>query len=275
VPLKIDSAIPMNNEVAIPRLGLGMYRSPRGRKSFSTVLYALQYGYRHVDTAALYHNEREVGDAIRESGIPREQIFITTKLWNQDQGYDSTMRAFDKSMKALNLGYLDLYLIHWPVPGKRRDSWKAMQKIYQEGRCRSIGVSNYLIRHLSELLSETAVVPVVNQVEFSPFLYQKELLDYCRSKGIVIEAYSPITKGKRLDDPNIVRIANQYHKTSAQILIRWALQQDLVVLVKSNRVERIEENGSVFDFEITPQDMTVLNSLNENYRTSWDPTDVA
>jgi diketogulonate reductase-like aldo/keto reductase len=272
--MKIDSTLQMNNGVRIPRLGLGMYRSPKGQKSFSTVSYALQFGYRHVDTAALYYNEREVGEAVRESGIPREQIFVTTKLWNDDHGYDKALRAFDKSMKELNLETIDLYLIHWPVIGKRKESWKALQKIYKEGRCRSIGVSNYLIRHLEELLSETEVVPSVNQVEFSPFLYQKELLEYCRSKTILLEAYSPITKGKRLNDANVVKIANNYGKTPAQILIRWALQHDLVVLVKSNRVERIEENGSVFDFEISTEDMKFLDSLDENYRTSWDPSNV-
>ncbi|MCI0411409.1 aldo/keto reductase, partial [bacterium] len=212
--MKIDSTIQMNNGVNIPRLGLGMYRSPQGQKSFSTVSYALQFGYRHIDTAALYNNEREVGDAVEESGIPREQIFVTTKLWNDDHGYDKALRAFEKSMKELNLGYIDLYLVHWPVTGKRRDSWKALQKIYKEGRCRSIGVSNYLIRHLEELLSESEVVPVVNQVEFSPFLYQKELLEYCRSKNILLEAYSPITKGKRLDDANLMKLAKKYRKTS-------------------------------------------------------------
>ena len=272
--MKIDSTIPLNNGVHIPRLGLGMYRSPKGRKSFSTVLYALQFGYRHIDTAALYNNEREVGEAVKESGIPRDQIFATTKLWNDDQGYDKALRAFDRSMKELNLEYIDLYLIHWPVTGKRKDSWKALQKIYKEGRCRSIGVSNYLMRHLEELLSETDVVPVVNQVEFSPFLYQKELLEYCHSKNILLEAYSPITKGKRLNDASLIKVANKYGKTTAQILIRWGLQHDLVVLVKSNRVERIEENGSVFDFEIAAEDMTFLDSLDENYRTSWDPSNV-
>jgi diketogulonate reductase-like aldo/keto reductase len=272
--MKIDSTIAMNNGMNVPRLGLGMYRSPKGRKSFSTVLYALQFGYRHVDTAALYNNEREVGEAVKESGIPRDQIFVTTKLWNDDQGYDKALRGFDKSMKKLNLETIDLYLIHWPVTGKRKDSWKALQKIYEEGRCRSIGVSNYLIRHLDELLSETEVVPAVNQVEFSPFLYQKELLEYCRSKAILLEAYSPITKGKRLNDADLMKIANKYSKTPAQILIRWALQHDLVVLVKSNKVERIEENASVFDFEISPEDMRFLNSLDENYRTSWDPSNV-
>ena len=272
--MKIDSTIPMNNGVHIPRLGLGMYRSPKGRKSFSTALYALQFGYRHVDTAALYNNEREVGEAVRESGLPRADIFVTTKLWNDDQGYDKALRAFDKSLKELNLETIDLYLVHWPVTDKRHESWKALQKIYKEGRCRSIGVSNYMIRHLEELLSETDVVPVVNQVEFSPFLYQKELLKYCRSKNILLEAYSPITKGKRLKDASLMKIANKYGKTSAQILIRWGLQHDLIVLVKSNRVERIEENGSVFDFEIAAEDMRFLDSLDENYRTSWDPTNV-
>jgi methylglyoxal/glyoxal reductase len=272
--MKIDSTIAMNNGVNIPRFGLGLYRSPKGRKSLSTVLYALQFGYRHLDTAALYNNEREVGDAIQASGIPREEIFVTTKLWNDDHGYEKTLRAFDKSLKALNLDFIDLYLIHWPVPDKRKDSWKGLQKLYQEGRCRSIGVSNYLIRHLEELLSETDVVPVVNQVEFSPFLYQKQLLDYCRSKNILVEAYSPLTKAKRLDDANLMKIAMKYNRTSAQILIRWGLQHDLIVLVKSNRAERIEENGSVFDFEITTEDMRFLDSLNEDYRTSWDPSDV-
>jgi methylglyoxal/glyoxal reductase len=272
--MNIHSTIALNNGINIPRLGLGMYRSPKGRKSFSTVLYALQFGYRHVDTAALYKNEREVGEAIQESGIRREQIFVTTKLWNDDHGYDKALRAFDKSMKELNLDSIDLYLIHWPVTGKRKESWKALQKIYKDGRCRSIGVSNYLIRHLEELLSETDVVPVVNQVEFSPFLYQKELLEYCRAKNILLEAYSPLTKGKRLNDTNLMNVADRYGKTTAQILIRWGLQHDLIVLVKSNRTERIEENGSVFDFEIADEDMRVLDSLDENYRTSWDPSDV-
>ncbi len=272
--MKIDSTIRMNNGVNIPRLGLGMFRSPKGRKSFSTVLYALHFGYRHVDTATLYNNEREVGEAVKESGIPRDQIFVTTKLWNNDHGYDKTLRAFEKSMKELNLDTIDLYLIHWPVSDKRKESWKALQKIYEEGRCRSIGVSNYMIPHLDELLSETDVVPVVNQVEFSPFLYQKSLLEYCRSKTILLEAYSPITKGKRLNDPDLMKIANKYGKTSTQILIRWGLQHDLVLLVKSNRVERIEENASVFDFEITAEDMRFLDSLDDNYRTSWDPTNV-
>ena len=272
--MKIDSAIRLNNGINIPRLGLGMYRSPKGEKSFNTVLYALQSGYRHVDTASLYKNEREVGEAVRESGIPREQIFVTTKLWNDDQGYDGTLRAFDQSMMDLNLDYLDLYLIHWPVPEKRKDSWKALQKVYADGRCRSIGVSNYLIRHIHELLSETDVVPVVNQVEFSPFLYQKELLEFCRSKNIFLEAYSPLTKGKRLDDKNLLKVATRYNKTSAQVLIRWVLQHDVVALVKSNRAERIDENASVFDFEISQEDMQFLDSLNENYRTSWDPSDV-
>jgi len=272
--MKIDSAIEANNGVRIPRLGLGMYRSPRGQKSFSTVQYALQFRYRHIDTAAFYKNEREVGDAVRQSGIPREEIFVTTKLWNEDHGYDRTLRGFEKSMNELNLDYVDLYLIHWPVSGKRMDSWKALQNIYREGRCRAIGVSNYLIRHLQELLSETDVIPAVNQVEFSPFLYQKELLEYCRSKEILLEAYSPLTKGERLKDANIAKVAITYHKTPAQILIRWGLQHDLIVLVKSNQVERIEENGSAFDFEINEEDMRFLDSLNENYRASWDPSDV-
>jgi diketogulonate reductase-like aldo/keto reductase len=272
--MKLESTIVLNNGVAIPRLGLGMYRSPKGRASLSTVLFALQFGYRHVDTAALYKNEREVGEAVRESEIQRDRIFITTKLWNDDHGYDKTMRAFDRSMKELNAGYIDLYLIHWPVPEKRKDSWKAIQQIYKEGKCRSIGVSNYTIRHLEELLSETEVIPAVNQVEFSPFLYQKKLLEFCRSKNIALEAYSPITKGKRLKDPHLQKIAKKYNKTTAQILIRWGLQHDLVVLVKSNRPERIEENGSVFDFEIGREDMAFLDSLDENYRTSWDPTNV-
>ena len=272
--MKIDSTIPFNNGVNIPRLGLGMYRSPKGQKSVKTVLHALQVGYRHIDTAALYKNERDVGEAMKQSGIPRKQIFVTTKLWNDDHGYDAALRGFDRSMKELDLEYIDLYLIHWPVSGKRGDSWKALQKIYDEGRCRAIGVSNYLIRHLEELLAETDVVPAINQVEFSPFLYQEELLGYCRTKNIVLEAYSPLTKGKRLNDVQLVKVAGKYRKTPAQILIRWGLQHDIVVLVKSNNPERIEENASVFDFKIDADDMKFLDSLNEDYRTSWDPTNV-
>jgi methylglyoxal/glyoxal reductase len=262
----------LNNGVTIPRLGLGVYQSPPGQVTQRAVEYALTIGYRHIDTARIYNNETDVGTALRKSGIKREDVFITTKLWNSDHGYDTALKACDDSLKRLGLKYLDLYLIHWPVPEIRNESWTALTKLLKDGKCRSIGVSNYTIQHLTELLEDADVVPMVNQVEFSPFLYQKQLLDYCERNKIQLEAYSPLTQGEKLNHPKIQQIAKRHNKAPAQVLIRWSLQHNLVTIPKSIREERIKENSQVFDYTLTSEDMKVLDSLDENFRNSWDPT---
>lgn len=271
--LGINTKVKLNQGVEMPVFGLGTYQSS-SKEVKQAVLYALELGYRLIDTASMYGNEKEVGEAVRECGIPREEIFVTTKLWNSDHGYESALRAFEKSMKNLGLEYLDLYLIHWPVEGLRNDSWRALEKLLRDGKCRVVGVSNYMIWHLKELLKNSTTVPAVNQIEFSPYLYLKNLLDFCDSHKIKLESYSPLTKGHKLNDPGLKLLASRYSKTSAQILIRWALQKGVVVIPKSSKKERIKENAEVFDFSITPEDMKVLDSFNQNLHTSWDPTDV-
>jgi diketogulonate reductase-like aldo/keto reductase len=268
----IQSTIKLNNGVEIPRFGLGVYQAAAGREARTAVEEALSMGYRHIDTAKLYGNERDVGEAVRRSGVPRREVFVTTKLWNSDHGYDTTLRACDASLAALGFDYVDLYLIHWPVQRLRGESWRALVKLLGDGKCRSIGVSNYTVRHLRELLDSSPVVPAVNQVELSPFLYQKDLIRFCHEKGIQVEAYSPLTKGERLRDKTLARIGSRYGKTPAQVLIRWCLQRDLIVIPKSSRRERIQENAQVFDFDISAEDMGALDALDEGLRTSWDPT---
>ncbi|MGQ0797418.1 MAG: aldo/keto reductase [Methanobacteriota archaeon] len=269
--LAITTRFPLNDGRAIPALGLGVFQIPAGRATRVAVGEALAAGYRLVDTARLYGNERDVGAAVRESGLPRDDVFVTTKLWNSDHGYERALRAFEASRAALGLDYVDLYLIHWPVPGLRADSWKALVKLRDSGLCRSIGVSNYTVDHLEELLRTSDVVPAVDQVEFSPFLFQRDLLDYCVRHGIVLEAYSPLTKGARLRDPLLREMAAKYARTPAQVLLRWALQHGVVVIPKSARPERIRENARLFDFSISAKDMAVLDGLGEGYRTSWNP----
>ena len=268
----INYKMKMNNGIDIPQFGLGVYLTKSGSECVNAVTWALEAGYKHIDTARIYGNEKEVGEAVRNSGIKREEIFITTKLWNDDHGYESALKAFDKSLKTLNTDYIDLYLIHWPVKGKRKESWKALEKIYESGYCKSIGVSNYQINHLQELFSYANTIPVINQVEFSPYNYQKDLLDFCNQNKIILEAYSPLTRTQRLDDPKVLPIAKKHNKTVAQVLIRWAIEQEIVVIPKSARKERIIENANVFNFELDTADMRILNNLDEGLRVSWDPT---
>lgn len=270
--LSSNSRIQLNDGRSIPVLGLGVYQSRPGKVTFDAVRDAIEIGYRHVDTAWMYGNEGDVGRAVRESGVPRKEIFVTTKLWNDDHGYDEARRAFDVSLKNLGLDYMDLYLIHWPVPRLRLDSWRALMELRDSGRTKSIGVSNYTIRHLKELEDRFGEVPSVNQVEFSPFLYQRELLDYCNEKGIVVEAYSPLTRGKKLKEKHVVEIAAAYEKSPAQILLRWCLEKGLVILPKSVHRYRIAENAALFDFALDAEDMKILDSLNEDLHVSWDPT---
>jgi diketogulonate reductase-like aldo/keto reductase len=269
--LTMQSHIRLNNGVEIPQLGLGVYQSAPGRTTQRVVRYALNIGYRHIDTAYIYGNESDVGKAVHKSGLQREEVFITTKLWNtREAGYDSALRSCEDSLRRLGLAYVDLYLIHWPVQGisNSTDIWRAMVHLLKEGKARAIGVSNYTIDDLNEILQDSDVVPAVNQVEFHPFLYQKDLLSFCKKNRIQLEAYSPLTRGKRLNHPSIINIAKKYqNKTPAQILIRWSLQHNLVVIPKSIHEDRILENSQVFDFELTAEDMKFLDSLNENLQT--------
>jgi diketogulonate reductase-like aldo/keto reductase len=259
--------------VEIPLLGLGVFQTPPGTVTQKAVRFALEAGYRHIDTASLYGNEEDVGRAVKDSGVPREQVFVTTKLWNSDHGYDAALRACDQSLRRLGLGYIDLYLIHWPVLELRKETWRALAELQRRGACRAIGVCNYTVRHLRELLDGSEAIPDVDQVEFNPFLYQEELLRFCNGRKIQLEAYSPLTRGHRLGHPMVLEVARRYSKSPAQVMIRWSLQHGLVVIPKSVRPERIKENGEVFDFEISEADMATLDSLGEDLHVAWDPTD--
>ena len=268
--MDIRSPAVLNNGVKMPFLGLGVWQTSPGKVCENAVLAALEAGYRHIDTAAIYGNEESVGAAIRKSKVPRKEIFVVTKLWNS--GHGDVVAALGASLRRLKTDYVDLYLMHFPVP-QRNESWKAMETLHKEGKARAIGVSNFTIRHLKQLLEIADVLPAVNQVEFNPYLYQKELLDFCSKNKIQLEAYSPLTHGKKLNDKKLVEIAAKYNKTPAQVLIRWCLQKDIVVIPKSAKKERILENAGVFDFRILDADMGLLNSFNENLRVCWDPTD--
>ena len=265
----------LNNGVEIPRVGLGVWQAARGAETQNAVRWALGAGYRHIDTASIYRNEADVGAAIRGSEVPRDQIFVTTKLWNDDQGYDSTLRAFDQSLQRLGLASIDLYLVHWPVPGRRLDSWRALERLYTEKRVRAIGVSNFLVPHLRELLDGAEVVPQVNQIELSPFLQRRDTLAFCKQHEIVVEAYSPLTRGQRLKHPSVVSVAKRVQRTPAQVLLRWGLQHDAVVLPKSTHQSRVEENAALFDFTLDAQAMLELDALEDNLTTGWDPADQA
>ncbi|MCZ7610696.1 MAG: aldo/keto reductase [Ignavibacterium sp.] len=270
----ISYRIKMNNGVEIPQLGLGVYLTKSGSECINAIHWALEAGYRHIDTAKFYKNEKDVGEAIKNSGINREEVFVTTKLWNEDHGYDSALKAFDKSLKTLDIDYIDCYLIHWPVHEKRKDSWKALEKIYESGYCKSIGVSNYMIPHLKELFTYANRIPVINQVEFNPFIYQKDLLEECNKNKIILEAYAPLTRSKKLNDKKVLSIAQKHKKSNAQVLIRWAIQHELVVIPKSVHKERIIENANVFDFILDESDMEILDNMDEGFRSSWDPTKI-
>jgi diketogulonate reductase-like aldo/keto reductase len=265
--LSLTSTVKLNNNVEMPVLGLGTFQSERGNTTQNAVRWALEAGYRHIDTAAIYHNEQDVGVAIHDSSIPRSEVFVTTKLWNSDHRFDSALRAFDRSLEMLGMEYVDLYLVHWPVPPHRAEAWRALLRLYEEGRCRAIGISNYLVRHLQEILVDTPVIPTVNQFELSPFLTRTELVNFCQAQGIQVESYSPLARGTKLKDPSVGSIAAQHGKTPAQVLIRWALQKGVVVIPKSVHQERIIENASVFDFSLTPEEIALLDGLDEEFQT--------
>ncbi len=267
--------VTLNNGLKMPQLGLGAWQTKDGKEVIEAVHSAIRNGYRLIDTAAMYNNEHGVGQAIKTAGIPREELFITTKLWNSDQGYDNTLRAFDASLERLGLEYVDLYLIHWPVPklDKYVETWRAFEEIYASGRAKAIGVCNFNPEHLDTLLKSSNITPAINQIELHPRLQQQKLRDYCANKGIHIESWSPIggTGGNLLKDPLLALIAEKHKKSPAQIVIRWHIQLGLIVIPKSTHAERIAQNSNVFDFELDTDDMQKISSLNTNTRRGPDP----
>ncbi|NIK79191.1 diketogulonate reductase-like aldo/keto reductase [Paenibacillus castaneae] len=265
----------LHNGVKMPWLGLGVFKVEEGSELIQAVKLAIKHGYRSIDTAAIYENEKSVGmgihEAILENTIAREDLFVTSKVWNADLGYESTLAAYETSLNKLGLDYLDLYLIHWPVEGKYKDAWRALETLYNDGRVKAIGVSNFNIHHLQELLKDAAIKPMVNQVELHPQLTQKELISFCKEQGIQMEAWSPLMQGQLLDHPILKEIANKYNKTIAQIIVRWDLQNGIVTIPKSTKEHRIIENASVFDFDLSRDDLARINDLNENHRVGPDP----
>jgi methylglyoxal/glyoxal reductase len=260
----------LNNDRTMPLLGLGVYDMYHSEAE-EAVSHALDIGYRLIDTAAMYKNETEIGNAIRASRVLRDEIFVTTKVADGDQGYDSTLRAFDESNKKLNCEYVDLYLVHWPIKKTRKDTWRALERLYTDKRVRAIGVANYLIPFLKELETYGTITPSVDQVEFSPYLFLEDLLNECRGKKIQLQAYSPLVRGQRFADPKLIALANQYQKTPAQIILRWALQLGISAIPKSSNPTRLKENFDVFDFQISEADMKTLSAFDENFRAGEDP----
>jgi 2,5-diketo-D-gluconate reductase A len=271
----MDDAVPrirLNDGTVIPQLGLGVFQVPNEQVA-EVVRYGFEAGYRSIDTAAGYRNEEGVGEAIASSGLPREEIFVTTKLANSDHGYDAALKAFEQSLNKLKLDYVDLYLIHWPLPGQDKyvDTWRAFEKLQEDGLARSIGVSNFLIPHLERLFDETDVLPSVNQIEIHPALQQQELRHFCLDHDIVPEAYSPLAQGEVLREPAIQELAGKHRKTPAQVILRWHIQEGNIVIPKSVTPARIKENIEIFDFELTKEDMRVFERLDTGLRIGLDP----
>lgn len=267
-------SIELNNGVQIPQLGLGVWQAQEGDEVKAAIATALQAGYRLIDTARIYGNEKSVGRAVRDSGLPREEIFVTTKLWNDDQGYDSALRAYDASLERLGLDYADLYLIHWPAPaqGRFKDSWRALEKLYADKRVRAIGVSNFKPHHLEELQDDWQVVPAVNQIELHPYMQQIETRQFCEEHDIAVEAYSPLQRGgELLAEPVIRELADKYERSPGQIILRWHIQEGSIVIPKSVRPERIRSNIDIFDFEIHEDDIELIRELNRDEKLLDDP----
>ncbi|WP_128657233.1 aldo/keto reductase [Paenibacillus sp. 598K] len=266
----LQDTVTLNNGVKMPRLGFGVFKVKEGEEVVDAVKAALAAGYRAIDTAAAYRNEEGVGQAIRESGIPREELFITTKVWNSDQGYESTLEAYESSRRKLGLDYLDLYLVHWPVKGKYKDTWRALEKLYSDGVVRAIGVSNFQTHHLDDIFEDNTIVPAVNQIEYHPLLTQEKVKSYCEAKGIHITAWSPLMQGN-LDLPLLQELAAKYSKSPAQIVIRWDLQKGVLTIPKSITPARIQENADVYDFELSAEDVAAIDALNQDRRFGSDP----
>lgn len=267
----ITSTKTLHNGIEMPRFGLGVYKMDDPEVAYNSIIKALDTGYIAVDTAAFYNNEQQVGEALRASDLKREDLFITSKVWNTDQGYDETLRAFEKTLRALNTDYLDLYLTHWPVPEKFTETYRAIERLYDEKLIKSTGVSNHEIHHLEKLFTTANIKPMVNQIELHPYLSQVELRNFCKTNDIVITAWSPLGRGKVLQDETIKAIGEKYGKSIAQTIIRWHLQSDHIVIPKSVTPSRIEENANVFDFELTAEDMATIDGLNRNERFGSHP----
>lgn len=264
----------LNSGNEMPVLGLGMYKITDEREAEKTIRCAVNAGYRLIDTASAYMNEDGVGKGIRECGIPRRELFLTTKIWNNAQRLGDVEGSFSRSLERLMTDYVDLYLVHWPVPGCYLGTWKELEALYKKGAARSIGVSNFEIRHLEELASVSEITPAVNQIEFHPYWYQKNLVEYCHAKGIAVQAYAPLARGAYLDDDVICILAVKYGKTPAQIGLRWIIQKGVAVIPKSSREERIISNGEIFDFVLEDEDMDAIDQLNKNYRSASLPEDL-
>ena len=272
--MAIQSTITLNNGTVIPQIGLGVFRTPDGDTTVNAVQAALENGYRHIDTAMIYRNETSVGEGIRRSGVPRGDLFVTTKLWNDDIRAHRGKEAFQESLDRLGMDYVDLYLIHWPVPGCYLSTWKVLEEIQKSGRALSIGVSNFEIRHLEELEANSGIIPAVNQIECHPLCYPKELIDYCQNKGIQVQAYAPLARGAYLDNDVMCVLGTKYAHTPAQIGLRWATQKGISVIPKSVHPDRIRSNGNIFDFTIEQEDMDLIDTLNENFHSSHIPEDL-
>ncbi len=267
----ISDTAKLHNGVEMPWLGLGVFQTEEGDEVLQAVEVALKAGYRHIDTAAIYQNEQGVGQALGASDVPREDVFVTTKVWNTDQGFDSTLRAFEQSQEKLNLDYVDLYLVHWAVKGKYTDTWKALEKLYQDGLVKAIGVSNFEPHHLEDIFKICDIKPMVNQVELHPWFPQKPLHDFCKQHHIQIEAWGPLSRGQALNEPTVKAIADKHGKSPAQVFIRWELQSEIVTIPKSVKPGRIQGNAEVYDFELDAEDMVQMASMDQNKRLGPDP----
>jgi methylglyoxal/glyoxal reductase len=267
---KTQAYTTLNNGIQMPLLGLGAW-DMYGNEAEQAVLDALEIGYRLLDTATAYNNEKEIGDAVRKSGISRSELFVTTKVPNTQQGYDSTLKAFDASMKILNIQYIDLYLVHWPIKDKRKDTWKALEKLFIDKGVRAIGVANYLMPFLIELETYATIIPTVNQVELSPWLYLKDEFQYCKEHNIQLQSYSPLTRGKKLNDERLLKICRKYNKTPAQTILRWNTEHGISTIPKSSSKKRLQENFDIFDFSLSKEDVELMDTFNENFRVVEDP----
>ncbi len=261
----------LQNGVKMPWIGLGVLYLDEDGPVENAVRWALEAGYRHIDTASIYGNEAGVGRAIRESGLPRDAIFVTSKVWNSDQGYEKTLAAFEASLQRLDMDYVDLYLVHWPVKGLYKETWRALETIYESGRARAIGVSNFLIHHLQDVMADARIMPMVDQVEFHPRLQQPELQAFCREHSIQLEAWRPLMKGKVLEIPELVSLGEKYGKTAVQVTLRWMIQRGVVAIPKSGNRDRIFSNIDIFDFELSKADMAIIDGLDRNERMGRHP----
>jgi methylglyoxal/glyoxal reductase len=273
--LNLQSTVTLNNGVAMPWFGLGVFKVEEGEELETAVAAAIRNGYRSIDTASIYGNEQGVGKGIRQgleaTGLKREDIFVTSKAWTSDLGYEETKAAFELSLSKLGLDYLDLYLIHWPKEGKFKAAWKAMEELYKAGKIKAIGVSNFQAHHLEELLADAEVVPAVNQVELHPRLSQVEVREYCKQKGIQVEAWSPLMQGQLLDNEELRAIGAKYGKSITQAILRWDLQHGIITIPKSTKEHRLIENADIFDFELSAEDMAAIDAMNQNHRVGPDP----